>query len=93
MVSLQSKANQTAEIANELAVIGIAKQDERKKQFLELKEKKLKALNDNLAKIKAQEKNLDKKIGTLKKTIEEEKETVRTLEQKYPFIHTVVSNR
>ena len=66
---------------------------EREKQFLELKEKKLKALNDNLAKTKAEEENVDKKIEELKKTIEEEKETVRTLEQKYPFIHTVVSNR
>ena len=66
---------------------------EREKQLLELKEKKLKALNDNLAKTKAEEENVDKKIEELKKTIEEEKETVRTLEQKYPFIHTIVSNR
>ena len=66
---------------------------EREKQLSELKEKKLKALNNNLVKTKAQEKNLDKKIDTLKKTIKEEQETVRALEQKYPFIHTIVANR
>jgi hypothetical protein len=66
---------------------------EREKQLSELKEKKLKALNDNLAKTKAEEENIDKKIEKLKKTIEEEKETIRALEQKYPFIHTIVANR
>lgn len=66
---------------------------ERQRLLSELKEKKLKALNDNLAKTKAEEENVDKKIEKLEKTIEEEKETVRTLEQKYPFIHTIVANR
>ncbi|SVA94974.1 uncharacterized protein METZ01_LOCUS147828, partial [marine metagenome] len=32
-------------------------------------------------------------IKELKATIEDEKETVRALEQKYPFIRTIVANR
>ena len=44
-------------------------------------------------KLKQQEKEITMEIKKYETTIEDEKETVRALEQRYPFIHTIVANR
>lgn len=54
---------------------------------------KLKPLNSDLEKNKIQEKEITMVIKKYEATIEDEKEIVTVLEQKYPFIHTIVANR
>jgi len=54
---------------------------------------KLESLNSDLEKNAIQEKEITMEINKYETTIEDEKETVRALEEKYPFIHTIVANR
>ena len=72
-----------------------AAEQKEKKAEKEVKtlQSKLEPLNSDLEKNKIQEKEITMEIKKYETTIEDEKETVRALEEKYPFIHTIVANR
>ena len=69
------------------------KEDKKFQEEIKILHSRLEKSNSLLEEATLLEEKSELEIKECKATIEDEKETVRALEQKYPFIHTIVANR